>query len=277
MVDDSEPTNDQELVSLPESWDAQAPERRVEPIQSRARPSSGGWLVALRPYIYVAGVTSLVVLGVAVWMRVKPQKSRSAPAHAVPTAPTSVSAAPPAPALSASAALSVQPSTQSSTRSPNSRPSDTTACVKSFFPKGTFAGRKPDFSTRCHDRRAYRGMLEIKSELVAAAGKHRISEGMQLWSKLAWYETAAYAYIRERCCSNPLLLKAPKVVSPCQFDRALRAIAESIDDDEALDKALDEYHSAADCVFRSRAGAAFDRWEPVYGGERDYFDKLIGR
>lgn len=267
--DDPETTNKQELVSLPESWDAQAQKRSGASMPRVSPPGGRSMLTALRPYILVAGVVSVAALGVAVWMRVR---SPEAPPIA-PSVAASVAVSAPAP----SAAPAPAPPSAVVASPVTSRPSETTACVKSFFPEGTFEGREPDFSSRCGDRRAYRGMLEVKSALVAAAGKHRISKGMQLWSKLGWYETAAYAYIRERCCSNPLPLQAPKVVQPCKFQAAVGAIAAGIDDDAALDRALDGYHKAVECVFRSGAGEAFDRWEPVYGGERGYFDKLIGR
>jgi len=238
-------------------------------------------LAALRPYMMVAAVLSLGVAGISYWMFSGPSAETPRPAATGAVAGSVLASSGPSPtAASAPASKGPEPvgtATSSAGAAARATPRDTTQCIIEHFPETSFTGRTPDFSSRCTDRRAYRGMLEVKSELVAAAGPHRVSEGMREWSKLGWYEMATYAVMRERCCINPLPLRVRRLVSACNVDRALSQIAASIDDREKLTTALDGYDVAIRCVYQSRKGAAFGHYDPPYGGERTYFDALVSR
>src|SRR5262249_1217590 len=139
------------------------------------------------------------------------------PANVAPTgsaAGAPASAAPPAsvvpPASAASPASTALPATVVSTALPVAGPGagDVAACVVPIVPANSFDA-STDFSFVCSETDPRKGGAEVRTQLVRA-GKN-LSTAMQEWALLGWYEMAAFAVLRSRCCPGAPAIGLPEV------------------------------------------------------------------
>jgi hypothetical protein len=193
------------------------------------------WFLALIPTIAVLlSVAAIVVSLRERWLpssgdSVSPSATTAGPAR--PTAETTLSApiassatVPAAPVPAPSACVSARAPVQ-----PAAAPLDLQGCVSSFFGEGSFVrGHHVDLQFLCDDR-DFRGVNSLFERVLVSHGAGKVTPAMIAWSNLGWYQMAAAAVIRGRCCpSETAAIVLPRAAPPCdKLDEALQKIAQT--------------------------------------------------
>lgn len=189
------------------------------------------------------------------------------------------------PRSSAPAGLTASPVPSSSAEAPAiASPGSVAACMRPLFAEGTFnPDSEPDLAFVCDERDARRGGAMIRSTIVHAAADKRISEGMREWALLGWYELAAYAVVRTRCCPNAEPI-APGPLAQCgPLDEAMTSMEKLAGtardvEDPAVKAALDLYaRGIRKCMVEHRATRPYARDDAPQGGEVTVFKKTLAR
>ncbi|MBW2533801.1 MAG: hypothetical protein JRI55_20090, partial [Deltaproteobacteria bacterium] len=122
-----------------------------------------------------------------------------------------------------------------------------------------FAKHEPSFEFLCVEPYPRRGVTRLQAQVAKGKwGSGRTTGGMKEWASLGWYELAAYALLRGRCCSKPeRFIWTFDLV--CPFDEALNKIESSAraGDLPGIEAALEAYQRAANCLARRGQGPSF--------------------
>ncbi len=146
-----------------------------------------------------------------------------------------------------------------------------------MLPKNAYGGIKNNLDKACTKAQAYDAMLVVKTAVVRAGRSYRVTSAMKEWSKLGWFETAAFAVMRAHCCPDAAALKAPRRLARCRMKEALAHLADGIDSDPKTQAAADAFADAARCIARRGGGGSWGRFTAPYGSEKVYFNKVYGR
>jgi hypothetical protein len=207
---------------------------------------------ASQPASPTASVASPAVASVSASVSATVSATVSAAAAAASSpAPAASPAAPPAPASPAAGA-----------------PGDALACALRAFPPATF-GDKPSSSLGflCTETDPRRGGAAIKDAVIRESVSKRVSEGMTEWASLGWFEMAAFAAMRGRCCPGAAPLVLP-VTRPCPpLDEPLNALAAAAAAGEkpttpAVLAPVKRLNEAVRCVLRVGATGVYGRTRP---------------
>jgi hypothetical protein len=102
---------------------------------------------------------------------------------------------------------------------------------------------------------------------------------MSEWGLLGWYEMAAFAIVRGRCCpgADPIALPS----TSCEpLDAALNDLADSVgpkvQGPAEADAALDRYTAAVHCAMKTRSAASYP-YGALKGGEESALRKMLAR
>ena len=168
----------------------------------------------------------------------------------------------PAPTPSASARPAAVPSGVSTAAAPapaSSSQAARDACVAQLFAVGTFEGDPPSFEPICRADDPRDGAQTVKTMVVEAGQGRGVTPGMVEWSRLGWYELAAFTILRGRCCDTELQLPKGKPFTICDVGMALDQIHEAARarDRHRLGKSVDGYRRAARCVARLALSGLF--------------------
>jgi hypothetical protein len=161
---------------------------------------------------------------------------------------------------------------------------DLASCVARHFPTETFRD-EPRVEWLCSTPEAKDGVVRMRAALVGAAAGH-VTPGMNLWSRLGWYRTAAYALIRSECCPTSAALR---VASPPGCDapdvavaEVVRAVAELVRasspgtaSEAGCERELAEYTRIMRCQSRRGHYAVFGADGPLAAGEDSAFRELV--
>lgn len=151
-------------------------------------------------------------------------------------------------------------------------------CVAGYLPKGAFADAAPDLGWVCSERDPREGGTRLRSAVVAARPKDRLSEAMKIFGRLGWYEMAAFAVVYRGCCADSPPLSLPEPAAGCpRLDEALNAVGrEAVSvSDGGLDDPLKAMATAIECeVKANRAGIYRHQGRPV-PGEEEAFKELL--
>jgi hypothetical protein len=155
-------------------------------------------------------------------------RQRIRPAIAPLPAGSPAATAPASAAASAATTAPVEapPATATASAAPaTAAPLDWNACVLSqFAPQAFVSTELVDQKVVCSETDPRKGAAAIRSRLVLASGG-RPTDAMREWALLSWYEMAAFAVIRARCCAAAPPLRLPPPVGLCEsVDRALDAL-----------------------------------------------------
>lgn len=270
-------------LDMPESWDVRsrqgaprAPMPGMPPAPPPARTSR------LTLVLGVAAVLAATAGAAAIaWHytspapapRPEPTGEATPPANSATPDPGAASAATSDPTATAVASSSASASAAAKPAAP---PDDELACFSQLMPGDAFGDTEPDLKQACTGRRAYPTTLVLKSAVVAAGGTD-VTDAMREWSKLGWFETAAFAAMRAHCCPDAKALTVSNTFAVCQLEEALAYVTNAIDDDEKMAEALKEYESAIMCLTRRGWANAFGRGGPPYGGEKAHFERIMSR
>jgi len=150
------------------------------------------------------------------------------------------------------------------------------ACIDSFIAGGAFPHAQPDVSFVCTETNPYKGAQRFKGALVVGSAR-KATPAMREWSRLGWFEMAAFAVIQGRCCAAPPVLAGPKVVARCQLDAALLQLGGAAKQAGGMEDAIKAYVAAISCIGDLGAVQIFGQERGLLGGwERNAFDKLFG-
>jgi eukaryotic-like serine/threonine-protein kinase len=158
---------------------------------------------------------------------------------------------------------------------------DVGACMHDLFAEGSFArpvGKSLDFV--CSQRDPRKGAPAVR-EVVVRASQGRVTDGMREWALLGWYELAAYAAIRGRCCPDAEPLELPVTPGSCpdlgEALRTISAVARPGAPEASFADASGGFDASLRCVLRSRQTKAFGKHKKLAGGEGTAFQKTFSR
>lgn len=213
-------------------------EARATMVPSMRRSRTPRWLPWLGGALALAIVYALFGPRPTRTPKPAPAQSASAPRPAVTSSAVSTAAAP-APAGSSQAARD--------------------ACMAQLFAVGTFDGDPPSFEPICRADDPRDGAQTVKTMVVEAGQGRGVTQGMVEWSRLGWYELAAFSILRGRCCDSELQLPKGKPFNLCDVGAALEQIhqAARAKDRHRLGKSVDGYRRAARCVARLALSGLF--------------------
>lgn len=203
----------------------------------------------------------LTALAIAVWVVAGYFALRRPAPPAAPSPPTVTAAAPP-PSATATATAPPEP------RSPS-------ACMAALMPPDTFS-ETPSLEAVCTEAHPFRAFTKVKSAVVGASGP-RLTQGARELAGLGWYELAAVATMRARCCPAPVALEWPFSLA-CPMDRAMTDLEKAIagGDEAAIDAAVEAYRAQAVCLYKFGQGKNFGR-DAMPGSERTTFEAFLAR
>ncbi|MGK3999130.1 hypothetical protein [Sorangium sp. So ce1024] len=158
------------------------------------------------------------------------------------------------------------------------------ACMAPLFPGKTVdAATAGQMSFVCTEVDPMKGVAALKSHLAQAAGPKGISDATKEWGALRWYDMAALAALRARCCDAPPPLELPHTPEGCPpLDAALNDLASAVasasaPDARAVAKATQRYTRAVQCVVRVGAASHYGRKNNPTRGEARAFKKVLSR
>ena len=187
------------------------------------------------------------------------------------SAPTEPEASPAAPVASESALPAA-----SSAAAPAEPPAE---CMKTLFAADTFAGEAP-LAFVCEESNAVKGAAKVKEAVVNAGTGKAPSPGMKEWAVLGFYELAAYAVLRGRCCPGGETFSAPDSPGCPSMNEALAKIAsvsKKDSSDEDAKAAQKAFVGSVKCISQSKASKTFGGYPDLAGGEGSNFVKTLDR
>ncbi len=150
------------------------------------------------------------------------------------------------------------------------------SCVIGYLPKETF-GSAPDFSGFCEQTDPRAGADKLRVAVVASAPKtNGATEAQKLFSKMGWYDMAAFAVVRAGCCPDAKAMELPEPSKGCdKMADALQEVGKEVVANHPVEEALKKYTSTIQCELRLGRGQAFRKAERPAGGEDTAFLELV--
>jgi serine/threonine protein kinase len=149
------------------------------------------------------------------------------------------------------------------------------SCAAGYLPKGTFV-KSPELGFICDEADPRTGADKLRSAIVAAGPKGAPSEAMKIFSRLGWYDMAAYAVVRAACCENSKSVTLPNPSAKCsRMDEALNDVGAAVGSMRSPDDALKKYTEAVHCEVSAGRGAEFRRAQRPAAGEDTAFLELV--
>ncbi len=150
------------------------------------------------------------------------------------------------------------------------------SCVIGYMPKDSFA-TAPDFSSLCEQTDPRAGADKLRVAIVASAPKTGVvTDAQKLFSRMGWYDMAAFAVVRAGCCPDAKPLELPAASKSCDdMTEALQEVGKEVVATHPVEDALKKYTAAVHCEVKLGRGAAFRKAEPPAGGEDTAFLELV--
>lgn len=197
--------------------------------------------------------------------------------EAAPVASASSSAEPaPEASAAAPAASESAPPAATSAAAPVEPP---TTCMNALFAEKTFAD-EPPLAFVCEETNPVKGAAKVKESVVNAGTGKSPSPGMKEWAVLGFYELAAYAVLRSRCCPGGDTFTAPDATGCPSMNEALGKIAsvsKKDSSDEDVKVAQKAFVDSVKCITQSKASKTFGGYDDLSGGQGSVFSKTLDR
>jgi hypothetical protein len=153
--------------------------------------------------------------------------------------------------------------------------SKTAACLAGYLPKGTF-GKATDADWLCTETDPRNGADKLRVAVVTGAPKGGSpTDAMKVFSRIGWYDMAAFAVARAGCCPEAPALALPE--AKCGMDGALREIGDAVTATRDLTEPLKKYTDSIHCELNRGGGKMLRREVRPAGGEDTAFLELIKR
>jgi hypothetical protein len=215
-----------------------------------------------RRRMIVLGIAAVLIPSVAVyaWTLVRPAKVKLVQ---IPTAA--------APEPSASAIeLGEVPVTAGSEISLGNK---LATCVAGYLPKGAFS-KAPDVDWLCSVTDPRTGGEKLHGAVVSGAPKGQTTDAMKIFSRIGWYDMAAFAVVRAGCCADAKPIALPEARSECSMDTALREVGDAVVAARDVQEPLKKYTESIHCELNHGAKGLRRSGRPE-GGEDTAFLDLV--
>jgi len=148
------------------------------------------------------------------------------------------------------------------------------SCVSGYLPKGSF-DKAPDMSWVCEESDPRTGAEKLRVAVING-GKGGVNAAMNIFSRLGWYDMAAFAVVRAGCCENAKPLSLPAPSSGCTaIDESLREVGSAVVASRAYDEPLKAYTTAVNCEVTAGKGATLRRAARPASTEERAFGELV--
>lgn len=150
------------------------------------------------------------------------------------------------------------------------------SCVMGYLPKNSF-GSAPDFSALCEQADPRAGADKLRVAIVASAPKSgSTTEAQKLFSRMGWYDMAAFAVVRAGCCPDAKPLELPEPGKGCDdMAQTLSNLGREIVANHPAEESLKKYTAAVHCELNLGRGQLFRKAERPAGGEDGAFLELV--
>jgi hypothetical protein len=151
-----------------------------------------------------------------------------------------------------------------------------TSCVMGYMPKDTF-GSSPDFSGVCDQTDPRIGADKLRVAIVGSAPKiEGATEAQKIFSRIGWYDMAAFAVVRAGCCPGAQPLELPEPAKACDnMARALEFVGQEVVANHALEEPLKKFTAIIHCEVNAGRGGLFRKAARPAGGEDTAFLELV--
>ena len=151
----------------------------------------------------------------------------------------------------------------------------TGSCVASYLPKGAFS-KEPDLGSLCSSTDPNKGAQDLRVALVSNAPKGGVTDAMKLWSRLGWYDMAAYAVVRAGCCEEPKDLTLAEPAKGCDaMADALRDLSKDVTGGKPYEDSLKKYTGAIHCELNAGHTQVPGRTQRPQPGEDTAFKDFV--
>jgi len=148
-------------------------------------------------------------------------------------------------------------------------------CVAAYLPKGSLV-KAPDMSWMCKERDPREGAGKLRTAVVQGAPPGAPTEAMKLFSRLGWYDMAAFAVIRSGCCEEAEAVTLPDPSPKCKrMDEPLRELGRAVIENQNHEAHLKSYTEAILCEVGAGRASLYRRAGRPQGGEDTAFQDLV--
>lgn len=150
------------------------------------------------------------------------------------------------------------------------------SCVMGYLPKNTFKSA-PDFSGFCDQADPRAGADKLRVAVVASGPKNGVAtDAMKIFSRIGWYDMAAFAVVRAGCCPDAKPLELPEPSKTCDnMAETLRNVGQEVVANHPAEESLKKYTAAIHCELNAGHGQTFRKAERPAGGEDSAFLELV--
>jgi hypothetical protein len=150
------------------------------------------------------------------------------------------------------------------------------SCVIGYLPKNSF-GSAPDFSGFCEQTDPRAGADKVRVAIVGSAPKSAVpTDAQKLFSRMGWYDMAAFAVVRAGCCPDAKPLELPEPGKGCDdMAQTLSSIGQEVVANHPAEESLKKYTAAIHCELSLGRGQLFRKAERPTGGEDTAFLELV--
>ena len=152
----------------------------------------------------------------------------------------------------------------------------TAACVSAHLPKGAFK-KSPDFKWLCKETDPREGAAKLRTAVVEGAGGAKVTDAMRIFSKLGWYEMAAFELVRNGCCSMEMeALKLPEPSAGCEaMAPVLTDLAKAVTAGQKVDEPIKKTSEAFACEAKKNRASLYRRANAPAAHEETAFRELV--
>ncbi len=152
----------------------------------------------------------------------------------------------------------------------------TASCVAAHLPKGAF-NKSPSFDWLCSEKDPREGGGKLRTAVVAGAGGAAVTDAMRVFSKLGWYEMAAFAMVRSGCCpAETPAIELPEPAPGCDpMVPVLLDLAKAVTASQSLDASVERASRTFACEAKSGRASMFRRTAPPASHEAPAFRELV--
>jgi serine/threonine protein kinase len=150
-------------------------------------------------------------------------------------------------------------------------------CVAHQFESGTLQGDE-GYDFLCDDA-DFRGISSQLRRRLVVAGAGKVTPGMREWSTFGWFELAATAVIRARCCdATTPAVKLPKTGGACpQLTEVLANVARQPVAPADVPKRAEAFSDAVLCLFTKGIPRPYSYSARPTGHARKIFEGFLSR
>jgi hypothetical protein len=148
------------------------------------------------------------------------------------------------------------------------------SCVAGSLPKGAF-GKAPKLDWLCSETDPRIGGEKLRGAVVAGAPKGVTTDAMKIFSRLGWYEMAAFSVVHSGCCLEAKPVAIPEARTECAMEAALREIAEAVIAARDVQAPVAKYTESIHCELKQGGAKYLRRTARPEAGEDTAFLELI--